>query len=70
MFLSGKTNVNGASGEADLAIPVSGPKGKGTLYVVAAKSAGRWSYTTLVVEVAKTGGRIDLLPSDTEVKAP
>src|SRR6266480_7615491 len=30
-LVSGNTNVNGASGEANLAIPVSGPKGKGTI---------------------------------------
>ena len=60
MFLSGNTNVNGASGNADLAIPISGPKGKGTIYVAASKSAGRWSYTTLVAEIKRTGERIDL----------
>ena len=38
MFVSGSTNVNGASGEANLAIPIYGPKGEGTLYVVAEKS--------------------------------
>jgi len=40
-LISGNTNVNGASGEANLAIPVSGPKGKGTIYVAAKKSLGR-----------------------------
>ena len=60
LFLSGSTNVNGASGQADLAIPISGPKGKGTIYVVATKSAGEWSYSKLVVEIAKTKERIDL----------
>ena len=30
-LLSGNTNVNGASGESNLAIPISGPKGKGTI---------------------------------------
>jgi len=38
MFVSGSTKVNGASGEANLAIPIYGPKGEGTLYVVAEKS--------------------------------
>jgi len=66
MFLSGKTSVDGASGEADLAIPISGPKGKGTLYVVASKSAGLWKYTTLVVEVQKTSERLDLIGSNRE----
>src|SRR5947208_8024998 len=28
---SGKTSVNGSSGEADIAIPISGPKAKGTI---------------------------------------
>lgn len=61
MFLSGSTNVNGASGEANLAIPISGPKGEGTLYVAATKSAGAWNYSSLVLEVKQTKKRIDLL---------
>jgi len=61
MFVSGSTNVNGASGEANLAIPIYGPKGEGTLYVVAEKSVGAWNYSNLVVEVKKTKNRIDLL---------
>jgi hypothetical protein len=66
MFLSGNTNVNGASGEADLAIPISGPKGSGTIYVAAQKSAGQWTYTKLEVEVKATGKRIDLQPAGAE----
>jgi len=61
MFMSGHTNVDGASGQAELAIPISGPKGNGKIYVAATKSAGRWNYTTLEVEVAGTDRRIDLL---------
>jgi hypothetical protein len=61
MFVSGSTNVNGASGEANLAIPIHGPKRKGTLYVVAQKSVGAWNYSNLVVEVKGTKQRIDLL---------
>jgi hypothetical protein len=61
LFVSGNTNVNGAAGEADLAIPISGPKGKGTIYLKAAKSLGRWSYSDLVVEIQGTRNRIDLL---------
>ena len=34
-LVSGNTNVNGAAGEANLSIPISGPKGKGTIYVAA-----------------------------------
>ena len=61
MFVSGSTNVNGASGNANLAIPIHGPKGKATLYVVAEKSLGAWNYSNLVVEVKDTKQRIDLL---------
>lgn len=57
---SGSTNVNGASGSADLAIPISGPRGKGTIYVVATKSAGQWSYSRLEVEIDGRRERIDL----------
>ena len=59
-FISGSTNVSGASGKSDLSIPISGPKAKGTIYVVATKEAGEWSYSKLVVEVDKSGERIDL----------
>jgi hypothetical protein len=63
LFVSGNTNVNGAAGESNLAIPISGPKGKGTIYMKAEKSLGRWNYSELVVEIQKTGDRIDLLKS-------
>src|ERR1700676_3344233 len=61
MFVSGSTNMNGPSGESDLAIPISGPKGKGTIYLKAQKSLGRWNYSDLVVEIQETKQRIDLL---------
>jgi cytochrome oxidase complex assembly protein 1 len=64
-LVSGNTNVNGASGEANLSIPIAGPKGKGTIYVAAKKSVGQWTYSGLVVEIAKTHQRINLLQSPT-----
>ena len=64
MFLSGSTHVTGADGTADLAIPISGPKGTGTIYVAAVKSVGQWSYSKLLVEVAQTKERIDLNGND------
>ena len=65
LFLSGNTNVNGSSGEADLSVPLSGPKGKGTLYVVATKSAGEWNYSKLVF-AKPDGQRVDLLSDELE----
>ena len=69
-LVSGNTNVNGASGEANLAIPISGPKGKGTIYVSAKKSLGQWKYSGLVVEVGQTHERIDLLQSPAPASSP
>jgi hypothetical protein len=61
-FISGNTNVSGSSGQADLTIPISGPNGKGTLYFVASKFAGEWTFSKLAVTVEKTGEKIDLIP--------
>ena len=58
---SGSVHVENSSGNADLYIPISGPKGKGTLHVVAKKTAGSWTFETLQVEVAGESDRIDLL---------
>src|SRR5207253_9718762 len=69
-FLSGSTNVNGASGEANLLIPISGLNGKGTIYVAATKSLGRWNYSGLIVEITKTHQRIDLLRSPVPAGSP
>ena len=69
-LVSGNTNVNGASGESNLAIPISGPKGKGTIYVSANKSLGQWNYSGLVVEVGQTHERIDLLQKSGPSNSP
>lgn len=60
-FVSGNINTSGPSGHAELSIPLSGPKGKGTLYVVENKSLGRWEVAQLVLEVEADGRRLDLL---------
>ena len=60
-FTSGNISVSGASGEAKLAIPISGPKGEGTIYVEARKSAGEWTYSVLVVRIEQTKQQINLL---------
>lgn len=70
-FVSGKISENGPSGEAELAIPISGPRGAGTIYLEARKSAGAWRFSTLVAEVDATHERINLLPQPSlEQEAP
>jgi hypothetical protein len=61
LLITGNIKVSGPSGQANLAIPISGPDGKATIYLVAAKSAGQWSFSTLVVEIKQTHQRIDML---------
>ncbi len=60
-FASGNINTTGSSGAADLAIPISGPKGDATIYLSATKSLGKWTFKDLVVEIENTQDRIDLL---------
>lgn len=61
-WLAGNIKVSNSSGAADMTIPISGPQGKGTIYVIANKSAGKWNYSVMVCEIATTGARINLLP--------
>lgn len=61
LFTGGNVNVNGGSGNADLSIPLSGPKAKGTLHAVATKSGGDWDYSAMTVKVDGSGETIDLL---------
>ena len=60
-FVTGSVKTSGPSGEASLAIPLSGPRDAGTLYVEGRKSAGAWRYSVMELEVKSTGKRITLL---------
>ncbi|MBN1449001.1 MAG: hypothetical protein JXA28_13810, partial [Bacteroidetes bacterium] len=46
---------------ADISIPISGPRGEATIYAVARKSAGKWTYQSLAVEIEGTAESINLL---------
>src|SRR6185503_15993946 len=62
-FTSGNINVSGSSGDADLAIPLNGSRHRGTLYVVAKKNDGAWTYTKLKMLVEGQESSIELLPT-------
>ena len=62
-FLSGNINVSGGSGDANLAIPLNGKLRHGTVYVVAKKTGGVWTYTTLQALVDGNQVPIELLPA-------
>ena len=61
VLVQGNLKVENDTGEADLTIPLSGPKGSGTLHVVGTKTAGKWTYTTMDVDVPGSGAHVDLL---------
>jgi hypothetical protein len=60
-FASGSVNVSGSSGKADLTIPISGPKGKATIYVDATKFASEWKFNKLEVGFEGDPEHLDLL---------
>lgn len=64
MMPSGSINITTNSGSASPSVPVSGPKGDGTLYIRASKGMGPWSYEKLAVEIHSTGEQIDLLEDE------
>lgn len=65
-YLTGNLETSGTSGNADLQIPISGPKGEGELAIAAEKNAGQWTYSTLIVNVDGQRTPIDLLPESAD----
>ena len=65
-LISGRINVNESSGNADVSIPVSGPKKSGKVYVSAVKKLGKWDFSALEVEIEGKTERINLLTPSTE----
>jgi len=63
-FTSGSIETTSASGRAELAVPVSGPKGHGTLYLEARKRAGLWHLELLQFGSEGSDERLDLLTKD------
>ena len=63
-FVTGNVSIDGTSGDADLAIPISGPKGKAMIYVLAEKGGSEWAFSTLEVKIKSTGETIELVDYD------
>ena len=60
-LLSASLNTAGGRGQARLAIPLQGSRGRGTLFVEARQSGRRWTYSTLTLQPDSTGERLNLL---------
>src|SRR6185369_12764203 len=61
-FTTGRITVTGPSGDASLAIPISGSRRSGTINVSAQKSGGRWTFSVLNVSISGRPAPIDLVP--------
>ncbi|MGO4780288.1 cytochrome c oxidase assembly factor Coa1 family protein, partial [Lysobacter sp. 2RAB21] len=61
MMIQGSMQTSNDDGHADLSLPLTGPRGKGRLYLKADRAAGRWSYSLIVVAIDGSDQRIDLL---------
>jgi len=58
--ISGNISTQGDHGDAEMEIPIRGPKSEGSLHAVATKTDGTWSFTDLTVEYSE--GQIHLQP--------
>ena len=58
-FVQGNINFQGGSGNANFDVPLSGPKGSGTLHVSAVNEDGAWMYQKL--DLAAGGQTVSLL---------
>lgn len=65
-FLTGNIEASDGVGHAELTILLSGPKGRGSLEVVANMSGGRWVVEKAVLTVDQSPERIDLLDQSEE----
>jgi hypothetical protein len=53
-WVAGSVNLNNGKGNAEFNFPVSGPKGKAKVHVVASTEGDKWDYSTL--DVTPDGG--------------
>ena len=59
-LMKGNIHVSGPSGQAQLEIPIRGPKGGATIYVAAEKTKGVWHFEYLIVQTNGDEKRFDL----------
>lgn len=62
---------SGTTATMNAAIPISGPKGSGTLYIEASDSGtGVWTYTRREIVIDGSGKTIDLMPAGSKTPDP
>ena len=69
-YVMGNLQTSGSSGTADLAYPVSGPRGSGTVIVEARKRRGQWQCHYLAVDIEGSGESLVLIDSAPQSRRP
>jgi hypothetical protein len=59
-LVNGSINLENDGGQCDMTVPISGPKGSGTIRIRGTRVGGTWSYEELSAEA--NGRTVDLLP--------
>lgn len=59
-MFQGSIQIENDRGSADVVVPVTGPLGKGELWVVGSREGGEWRLDRLEAEVVATGERIPI----------
>lgn len=60
-IMQGSINFSNGDGDADISIPVKGPKGNGKIYLVGEKRNDTWTYSELEVRIEQNNEVINLL---------
>ena len=60
--IRGSISEQGVSGDADLVIPIAGPRAKGFLFASARRGNGKWNFYSLAVQVNGSTDAIVLTP--------
>jgi len=69
LLVFGHIQISNTGGYAQMSYNVSGPKGKGTVYVFAYKETDHWVFKTLAVVIEDSGDKIDVLANQEADKA-
>ena len=60
-IMQGKLSYENNVGNANISVPIKGPKGEARVYVVGTKTNDQWEYSEMYVIISETDEQIDLL---------
>ena len=65
-IVSGNMSLSDDDGEANFKLPIKGPKGEGSIVILAVKNYGEWIYKELYVQIEDSEEVINLLDKRAE----